>query len=297
MRDHIGSCAAVAALCAFIAASSANAGGPFSDLSVNYLNSGVVNEYTIVLNPGDTFNAMTTPLRRSFSKPDTYMGLFDADNNLIVVDDDAFDAPGNQTSYGSGLYYQTSDGGQYTLRITGYPDFSFDGTHTYYGRFALTTSTIPVPRGGGVFNPGDAIPITGYGSAVGFAFLDDDVHEYTITLNAGDVFTAMTTPLDSGNDFNTPDTILGVFDSDGNEITVGDDGPSGPNPSSRGSGVVFRAASDGVYTVKVTGYDDFDFVGAHTEVGGYVMTASVIPAPSAWTLLVAALVSVRRRRA
>lgn len=296
MSPHIVTRAAVAALVAAACASGAHA-GTFTTLSVHDLASFGVDSYQITLGRGDVFSAMATPLRNQFIRPDTILGLFDADDNLIVSNDDGLTS--NTThSYGSALYYRSAVGGSYTLRVTGYSDFGFIGAHGEHGRYAITTSVLPVARGVVDFGPGDLIPIVGFGSALGVGFLDDDVHEYTIALKTGDVLSAMTTPLDSGSDFDTPDTILGVFDPLGNLLVSNDDGPSGPVPSSRGSGVGLRVFEDGLYTIKVTGYPDFDFDGAHSEVGAYALTVSVIPTPGAWTLLgLAALVAVRRRRA
>lgn len=89
------------------------------------------------------------------------------------------------------------------------------------------------------------------------------------------------------------DSILGLFDAGGAEIVVDDD-----------SGIGLFSAIEafipaGTYFLGVTGFPDFDFVGAHDEEFTYklVVGANVIPAPGVLALpAMAGVLALRRRR-
>ena len=95
-------------------------------------------------------------------------------------------------------------------------------------------------------------------------------------LVAGDVITAVTTPLED-DVFETPDTILGVFNAAGVRLAFNDDAGAG-----FGSAIRFRVPSAGDYFLAVSGLGDALFQGLHDEDGSYVFTVSLdlIPIPN-----------------
>jgi hypothetical protein len=87
-------------------------------------------------------------------------------------------------------------------------------------------------------------------------------------LVAGDVITAVTTPLEDGA-FSAPDTVLGVFNAAGFRLAFNDDA------NGFGSVIRYVAAADGDYFIAVSGLDDPTFQGLHNEQGSYLLTISV----------------------
>ncbi len=92
-------------------------------------------------------------------------------------------------------------------------------------------------------------------------------------LIAGDVITAVTTPLEDGF-FRVPDTILGVFNAAGVRLAFNDD--AGPG---FGSAIRFLVPSAGDYFLAVSGFGDSGFQGLHDEEGRYAFTVSLVPIP------------------
>lgn len=137
---------------------------------------------------------------------------------------------------------------------------------------------------------------------VGMASLSaGDVDFYKLTIPAGCILTAITTPLDVFP--SSPDTIMGVWDSLGlanDNDDAGDDaawstGPAGPT---RGSAVRYANDSGAAQMVwlSVTGFADFGYTGNHTESGAYLLTVSLTPEPATLGLLLGGLVFFARRR-
>ena len=120
---------------------------------------------------------------------------------------------------------------------------------------------------------------------------EGDVDFFRLDLKAGDVLSAMTAPLDDpGVSFDYPDTMLGLFDSSGTNLLVenddaGDYGESFLDEDLASDfpfdGGVYGSALrafipvDGTYYLAVTGYEDYDFVGAHEEFGPYALLVGV----------------------
>jgi hypothetical protein len=93
-------------------------------------------------------------------------------------------------------------------------------------------------------------------------------------LVAGDVITAVTTPLEDGF-FGVPDTILGVFNAAGVRLAFNDDA----GDLGFGSAIRFLVPSAGDYFLAVSGFGDNLFEGLHNEDGRYVFTVSLAPIP------------------
>ena len=89
------------------------------------------------------------------------------------------------------------------------------------------------------------------------------------------------------------DSVLGLFDAMGGEITVDDDDNIGLFSS------IEAIVPAGVYYLAVSGFPDFDFVGDHTQTFGYKLVVGLnIPAPASLAGFgILGLAAARRRRA
>jgi len=119
----------------------------------------------------------------------------------------------------------------------------------------------------------------------------------------GDVVTLLTTPLVDSPDFEIPDTIVGLFDSAGTALCIGDDVPNNDlDDPLKGFGSLCRLEipSDGDYFAGVTGFSLIPFDGAHYEEGDYLLSVTVLPEPGQLLQLVSGLLGLvvldRRRR-
>jgi len=126
-------------------------------------------------------------------------------------------------------------------------------------------------------------------------------------LVAGDVVTVSTTPLVDPPDLEHPDTIVGLFNSTGTELCIGDDAYNNDldtYPIGFGSLCRLEIPADGDYFAGATGFSAIPFDGAHFEEGAYALTVTIMPLPEPGVMLqlasgvlgLAAL-QVRRRRA
>jgi hypothetical protein len=107
-------------------------------------------------------------------------------------------------------------------------------------------------------------------------------------LRAGDVVTVSTTPLVDPPDFESPDTIVGVFNSNETMLCVFDDAYNNQlTEFLMGFGSLCRLEipADGDYFVGVTGYSAAPFDGAHFEEGSYSLTLAVTPLPEPGVML------------
>jgi hypothetical protein len=126
-------------------------------------------------------------------------------------------------------------------------------------------------------------------------------------LVAGNVVTASTTPLVDPPDFESPDTIVGLFDSNETMLCVYDDAFNNELdefPMGYGSLCRLKIPVDGDYFVGVTGLSADPFDGAHLEEGPYSLTLTITPLPEpvlmlqlASGLLGLAMLDKRRRSA
>jgi hypothetical protein len=111
----------------------------------------------------------------------------------------------------------------------------------------------------------------------------------------GDVVTLLTTPLVDSPDFEIPDTIVGLFDSAGSELCIGDDVPNNDlddSPKGFGSLCRLEIPSDGDYFAGVTGFSLIPFDGAHDEEGDYLLSVTVLPEPGQLLQLVSGLLGL-----
>lgn len=94
--------------------------------------------------------------------------------------------------------------------------------------------------------------------------LGNDVDFYRFRVKAGDIVAIETVP-----GLQTMDTLIGLFDSDGNLLLADDDGGVGLL-----SRLLVQFAVGGTYAVAVSTFDDFDFTGDGTDFGRYVLNIS-----------------------
>ena len=107
-------------------------------------------------------------------------------------------------------------------------------------------------------------------------------------LLAGDIVTMSTTPLNDPPDLESPDTIVGLFDSTGTMLCVFDDAFNNQLDEflmGYGSLCRFEVPADGNYFVGITGFSAAPFDGAHFEEGLYALTLTITPLPEPGVML------------
>ena len=107
-------------------------------------------------------------------------------------------------------------------------------------------------------------------------------------LIAGDVVTVSTTPLVDPPDLEHPDTIVGLFNSTGTELCIGDDAYNNDLdsfPIGFGSLCRLEIPADGDYFAGATGFSAVPFDGAHFEEGAYALTVTIMPLPEPGVML------------
>ncbi len=124
-------------------------------------------------------------------------------------------------------------------------------------------------------------------------------------LLSGDVVVVVTTPLNDPPNLESPDTIVGLFDSNGTMTCIYDDTFNNELdnfPTGLGSLCRFVIDSAGDWFVGVTGFSPTAFDGTHLSDGDYQLTVSIytpLPEPSVVFQLVSGaigLAGLHRRR-
>lgn len=124
------------------------------------------------------------------------------------------------------------------------------------------------------------LPVAGYWSDVGLMTLGgaNDVDFFALELKAGQILTAITTPIEVM--FTQPDTYIGLFDAAGVMLAADDNSSNDSGGlTSYGSAVQAPITEDGIYYLGITGTGDTGFEGTHQQGGMYALTVSVIPIP------------------
>jgi hypothetical protein len=164
---------------------------------------------------------------------------------------------------------------------------------------SMSTATIQlVPSGSAVEVDGGRLSFFAGGGDIDFIGIGD--------LIDGDVVTITTTPMVDAPDFEHPDTIVGLFNSTGSDLCIGDDAANNDLdnfPKGFGSLCRLEISADGDYFVGVTGFSTIPFDGAHIEEGIYTVTVTVtaaLPEPGLLLQLAAGLLGLvaldKRRR-
>ncbi len=118
---------------------------------------------------------------------------------------------------------------------------------------------------------------------------EGDVDVLQISLWAGEVLTAITTPMENAV-FTSSDTRMTLFDSLGTPLQTNDD--SGPG---LGSAIQYSAFLSGTYYLAIAGFDDPFYQGHSTQQGSYTVTLSVVPEPASMFGLTLGLLAIGRR--
>jgi hypothetical protein len=246
-----------------------------------------------------------------FSTPNTQVATFIEGNlgNPLTFNDDSL------AHYQAGQDYESGSLGSlfrlksemtnnYTVGVTGSNDGFTGSGHNQAGDYLLTVGHVDPLTGGGdfadtdpqndVLGSADVITLGGLEAKVAVNWLEeDDVDYYSIDLQEGDIFTAMTAPLNRLEDhFNSPDTVMHLFDSNVIELfndddSGGDESDSPTDGEAWGSALHFLVPQTGTYYLAVTGYNEEFRLGKHREKGDYGLLVSNyrIPEPATLSLL------------
>lgn len=267
--------------------------------------------------PNDVFGDATVLPSGTLSVSDTIDGLEGPDTYLGFFADDTFTPPpleedDDSSPLGNGLADALFDipvnaDGSIPLAVTGCCD-DFDGSHGEEGEYELIVDVFDA--GGGTLDSFSVFSTLMPGIVDEFAFSDPSwiggsftaVIDNLVAVDPDDdpvdfwVFTGLTPGASYvaeivDADF---DTLLGVFDGGGTLEDTDDDGGfdllSKLDVTADGSGEVVLA---------VTGFPDFDVFGAHSEVGDYTLTLTLVPEPTSAIMMllgVGGLVGAIRRR-
>lgn len=194
-------------------------------------------------------------INNNASGVDTLLGVFEGEELLDFNDDSSPFGNG----LGSAITGTVNSDGSLDLRITGFPDFDFNGDYSDGG--PPMTGLMPefVPPTGGHGAEGDYE----LNVQLGIEAIPGDVDFLSFPdLIPGSEFVAEVTLANF-------DPIMGWFDSEGTLITVDDDGGENVYPR-----LVGTVPSNGVVNLAISGFGDFDFTGTHTSISDYVMTFS-----------------------
>lgn len=229
---------------------------------------------------------------------DTTLAAFGNRDVPLRTDDDG-------SPLGNGLASALFDvpiGGRAIVRVavSGFPDFDFNAstsTHTQSGTYDLYINIFN--RDGDVIEEIFETDVLEPGQVDFFEFMNEewiggsyeaivdnlsrasgyepDIDFFTFTgLPAGAPFIAEIT----SGEF---DTVLGWLDDAGEILAVDDD--AGANVLSRLQGVT---PEGGEVHLAVSGYSDFNFVGAHSQSGPYRLELTIVPEPTGLALIVLA---------
>ena len=196
--------------------------------------------------------------------PDTFLALLDNEGILVNSDDDG------GAGVNSLLTFTAEYTGQYTIGVAGFanPGQTATGSYTVDVVQQAATDEVPDTFDGAVTISTDGITYgfidSGTGPVAGFGEIDT----YTFEAQAGQIYSF---ELTGGADYNTSylnvpagelDTIITIYDADGNVVASNDDINFPNDISSRAS---FLAQEGGTYYIDVVAYGG--------QTGGYSITA------------------------
>lgn len=130
----------------------------------------------------------------------------------------------------------------------------YNGTTSYNDNWAEPNNTLKKARN--ISLPFNSIPVTRF-TEIKPAGGDVDYYSFNLAAN-----TSLIAEIKTGS----LDTVMGLFDPNGNLVTVDDD--SGPGLLSK---IIYPVPTGGKYTLAVSTFPDFGFTGAGGSGGRYVM--------------------------
>ncbi len=294
---------------------------------------------------GHVLFGITTPfadLPFSFDVPDTVAATFfssdvgpgDISGSTLTFNNDSdadTNPPLDDNALSSLFRLEAPTTAEYTVGVTGHDNFFDDFPHAQQGDYFLTVGVVDPSTTGGDFADTDGTNETQAGADVLNLGVNEaqvavntltaptdpgdpgDVDFYSVALNAGDMLTVMTAPLDDlPIGFGLPDTMIIFFDDQGTILFDDDeasDNPTffgeadftdflGPHDGS-GSAAHFLAPYDGVFSFAITAYEDEFATGDHDDFGDYgLLVSRTVPEPASLALLgLGGITLMRRRRA
>lgn len=204
---------------------------------------------------------------------DSYLRLFDSEGNQLAFDDDDdFNRVINDSTSDSLLNFVADISGEYYVGVSsegnntydaldGGNNFSHDSGFTT-GDYELEINISPVVENRDSNNTIlEAVEIefdsssqsTVISEAITF---NSDVDIYKFQLNQGNV---VTLDIDAATQDSSLDSLLRLFDSEGNEIVNNDDGFTEDEVASTDSLIEFSAEIDGEYYVGVSSFPNFEY--------------------------------------
>jgi hypothetical protein len=134
-------------------ANDVQAGADFLDLSSGSIifdanliagQTGDVDWFTFNAPANSVISIIVIPLGVPLLQPDTILGLFDADGNMLAFNDDA-----GPNFFGSFIAYETNGADQWWFAVSGFGDAAnFDGSHFQTGLYTVKVSIVPIPTPG-----------------------------------------------------------------------------------------------------------------------------------------------------
>lgn len=225
---------------------------------------------------------------------DSGLRLFDAAGNELAWSDDD-QAPGEEFTFDSYLDFTANTTGTYYIGVSGYPNFDYSpltpysGSSSSRGDYQLNLTLMPYAReqndlitqgiltGLSSSNPGQ-VQFTGVIGDSPNLIPTFDRDFFHVRLDAGDV---LTVDIDAFAQGTWLDSVVRVFDANGNEVAFSDDAAAPGETLSYDSYLQFTAQQTGNYYIGISGYgndlyDPFDlFSGVSGSTGEYTLTLDV----------------------
>jgi hypothetical protein len=249
-----------------------------------------VDFYAVTLGAGDRL-LIDIDAQLVGSSLDSGLRLFDAAGNELDWSDDDW-APGEPYTYDSYLDFTAETTGTYYIGVSGYPNFTYDPSIPFSGRrgsrgfYELNLTLHPfateqndlitqaIFTGLSSREPGRAefTGVIGDSPRLLPSFDRDFFH---VHLDAGD---RLTIDVDAFAQGTWLDSVLRVFDANGNEVAFSDDQATPGEPPSYDPYLEFIAPQSGNYYIGLSGYGNHDYdpfdpwSGASGSTGEYSMT-------------------------
>ncbi|MEL6496079.1 MAG: DVUA0089 family protein, partial [Cyanobacteria bacterium J06623_7] len=205
------------------------------------------------------------------SELDSYLRLFDSLGNELTFDndDDGQIAPDADSDTDSRLNFAPAAGGEYFIGVSSDGNREYDvvnGSNNFSpstgfssGAYELNINSAPIVADTDIDNTLDeaiAIELDSTPLTISDGISTTaDLDIYQVNLNRGDT---VGFDIDTAVD-NRLDTIIKVFDSEGNELGINDDGSAPDENSNLDSYLEFTAFTTGAYYFGVSSFGNFDY--------------------------------------